>query len=63
MNADEVYRQIVVALARAGIAAPCISEISEIREYSEKEAERIANEAVAYIEAAIKLGRKDRPAI
>lgn len=62
MKTEEVYRQVVVALARAGIAAPCIQEISETREYSEKEAEQIANEAVDYIEAAIKLGRKDRPA-
>lgn len=60
MKAEEVYRQIVVALARAGIAAPCIKEISETREYSEKEAERIANAAVDYIEAAIKHGRRDR---
>ena len=51
-----------MALARAGIAAPCIKEISETREYSEKEAERIANAAVDYIEAAIKHGRRDRSA-
>lgn len=62
MRADDLYRQLVVTLAHAGIAVPYITEISDPREYSEKKAEQITNEADDYIEAAIRLGRKDRPA-
>ena len=60
MRAEEVYRQVVVALARAGIAAPCITEISGTRDYTEAEAELIANEAVDFIEAKIKHGSGGR---
>ena len=60
MRAEEVYRQVVVALARAGIAAPCITEISDTRDYTAAEAELIANEAVDFIEAKIKHGKSGR---
>ena len=60
MRAEEVYRQVVVALVRAGIAAPCITEISDTRDYTEAEAELIANEAVDFIEAKIKHGSGGR---
>lgn len=39
MQTEEVYRQMVVALARAGIATPCITEISDSRDYTAAEAE------------------------
>lgn len=60
MRAEEVYRQVVVALARAGIAAPCITELSDTRDYTKSEAEMIANEAVDFIEAKIKHGMSGR---
>lgn len=54
MKAEEVYRQIVVALGRAGIVAPHIANLSDTREYSEKEAAQLAEEVVDYLEAELK---------
>lgn len=54
MNADEVYRHIVVRLARAGIVSPQLSDLPTQGEYSDLEAERMADEAVDYIEAKLK---------
>lgn len=60
MRAEEVYRQVIVVLACAGIAASRITDISDTRDNTEAEAKQIANEAVDYIEAVIKHDRKDR---
>ena len=60
MRVVEVYRQVVIVLARACIAASRITDISDTRDNTE--AKQIANEAVDQIEAAIKHGRKDLPA-
>ncbi|MDY3619141.1 hypothetical protein [Agathobaculum sp.] len=53
MNADEVYRHIVVKLARAGIVSPQLGKLPE-QDYSEAEAERLAEEAADFIEAKAK---------
>lgn len=54
MNSDEVYRHIVVRLAKAGIVSPQISELPHRQEYSDQEADRLADEVVDYIEAKLK---------
>ncbi len=58
MNADEVYRHIVVQLARAGIVGPHLENLPLEGEFSEEEAERLAREAIVYIEAKEKHARK-----
>ncbi len=54
MNADEVYRHIIVRLAKAGIVGPQLRDLPREGNYTEQEAERLAEEAVDYIEAKIK---------
>lgn len=54
MGPEMMYRHIIVTLARAGIAAPRIAEISGTQEYSEGEVMKMASESVDYIEAAMK---------
>ncbi len=56
VNANEVYRHIVVRLARAGIVGPQLRELLPERNYTEQEAERLAEEVVDYIEARQKTG-------
>lgn len=56
MNAYEVYRHIIVRLAKAGIVGPQLRDLPYEGEFTEQEAERLAEEAVDYIEAKIKTG-------
>lgn len=60
MNADEVYRHIVVRLAKAGIVGPQFHHLPREGNYTEEEAERLAEEVVDYIEAHIKTGSSRR---
>ncbi len=60
MSADEVYRHIVVRLAKAGIVGPQLRDLPREGNYTEQEAERLAEEVVDYIEARIKTGSSRR---
>ncbi len=60
MNADEVYRHIIVRLAKAGIVAPQLRELPREVNYTKQEAERMADEVVDYIEARMKTGNSSR---
>lgn len=54
MNANEVYRHIVVRLAKAGIVSPQLEDLPGRHDFTELDADRIADEAVDYIEAMLK---------
>lgn len=54
MNADEVYRYIVVEMARNGMVSPHFEKLPIDREFSEDEARQLANEAVDFLDAKLK---------